>query len=743
MLEQNPSIYRFEDFELNAHKRLLLRNGQPVPLSSKALDLLLTLIASDGRALTKQELMESLWADQIVEDANLTVTMSHLRKALGEKAGDHRLIVTIPGHGYRFVGELKPRAAMIVEQHTVSEIVIDEDGPESEFAVTALAHAKPTGRSAAIAKQPGPKGDIKNRSRVYVIVAPALLICLALAVGYFLLRPKKPEAPFQRIRLTRLTNSGKVAAAAISPDSKLIAYVLGEADGNSLWVQQVGTASNIRIAPPTKAEVWGLTFSPDGSHVYFNLFASGKADPELFRVPSLGGVVEKIPTRAAEYITFSPDGKRFAYPAPDSAKGFNYLMVSDSDGGNLREIARKPTPNSFETEMRDASWSPDGKTIACVVNYWQADASYSSIVGVDVTSGAEKSLSRQRWYEVHSLDWLKDGSGLMISARDKPAANNQVWFLPYPEGEARRITNDLSQYDWLGAAASSGSLVAVQTNTNNRIFVGEENQDANDFKEIASEVSSLSPVAWTPDGKVVFRSDKSGNSNLWIMNSDGSDRRQLTVNADVLDLGLCVSPDGQHIVFASQRSGKIRIWQVDANGGNLSQLTDGEADAFPQCSPNGNSIVFQRGISSEQTLWTVPYSGGPASQITNSYAKWPAISHDGKAISYFTMANGEWRFAVIPSAGGPGLQSQVIPFSQSGNVLRWSPDDKALDYVSTVGGTANIWALPLDGSAPKQITNFKSYAVDSFFWAPDGKRLVVTRSEHLSDVILIENSPQP
>ena len=62
MIDQSSSTYRFEDFELDAHKRLLLRNGEPVQIPSKAFDLLLTLIESDGRALTKQELMESLWA---------------------------------------------------------------------------------------------------------------------------------------------------------------------------------------------------------------------------------------------------------------------------------------------------------------------------------------------------------------------------------------------------------------------------------------------------------------------------------------------------------------------------------------------------------------------------------------------------------------------------------------------------------------------------------------------------------
>jgi hypothetical protein len=108
--------------------------------------------------------MESLWPDQIVEDANLTVTMSLLRTALGEKANEHRLIVTIRGRGYRFVGELNPREALIVEQHMVSEILIDDAEQLNEFTATGLAHSKSAG-SAAIARQPRAEVVVKKRSR--------------------------------------------------------------------------------------------------------------------------------------------------------------------------------------------------------------------------------------------------------------------------------------------------------------------------------------------------------------------------------------------------------------------------------------------------------------------------------------------------------------------------------------------------------------------------------------------------
>src|SRR6266496_835982 len=132
MLEPERTIYTFDGFQLDARKRLLLRDGQPIQLKSKVFDLLLALVESGGREISKEELMERVWAGQIVEDANLTVTMSLLRKALGEKAHEHRFIVTIPGRGYRFVGESQAAEGLIVEQHTVSQIVIEQESNNGE-----------------------------------------------------------------------------------------------------------------------------------------------------------------------------------------------------------------------------------------------------------------------------------------------------------------------------------------------------------------------------------------------------------------------------------------------------------------------------------------------------------------------------------------------------------------------------------------------------------------------------------
>jgi len=120
--------FRFAEFELDAVKRLLLRNGEPVSLNPKAFEVLLVMVESRGDVLTKDDLLDKVWPDQIVEEGNLKVHISALRKVLGQSGNDNRFIVTVPGRGYTFVADLEdePEGEIIVESHSYSNIVIEE-----------------------------------------------------------------------------------------------------------------------------------------------------------------------------------------------------------------------------------------------------------------------------------------------------------------------------------------------------------------------------------------------------------------------------------------------------------------------------------------------------------------------------------------------------------------------------------------------------------------------------------------
>ncbi len=134
LASQNP--YLFAEFQLDPLRRVLLKDGRPVALNPKAVELLLALVARRAEVLSKDQLLSEVWPDQIVEENNLTVHISALRKALGEKKGEHQFIVTIPGRGYRFVASVREVSEddldLTIIEHTSAQIVIEEDETDGE-----------------------------------------------------------------------------------------------------------------------------------------------------------------------------------------------------------------------------------------------------------------------------------------------------------------------------------------------------------------------------------------------------------------------------------------------------------------------------------------------------------------------------------------------------------------------------------------------------------------------------------
>ncbi|MEP6704715.1 MAG: winged helix-turn-helix domain-containing protein, partial [Acidobacteriota bacterium] len=422
MKVRNQQIYSFDNFQLDAGNRQLRRGDIPLSLSAKAFDVLIALVENNGRLVTKDEIFANVWRDQIVEESNLTVHISQVRKALGENKNNPRYIETIPGYGYRFAGKVSnlEDEELVIETETLSRITIEKE----QISGAGIAEGEKT---SPLLDVPAP--PLLPVSAYQVLALGGFFVLLVSAFGFYYFNGAKPNPPFGKMKFARLTNSGQVSLATLSTDGKFVAYVLSESEGNSLWVRQVDAANDTRIVPPVKAEFWGLTFTPDGTHIYYNLFTSDKTDLEIFRIPSLGGVSEKIPNVIASYLSVSPDGKRIAYAQSDSPAGRNHLVVADADGKNQQVIASKDQPNTFEANAAVVSWSRDGETIACLVNHFEPDASYSSIIGINVRDGSETLLSEQRWYDLLSLEWLKDGSGLLVSGSDKMTGGSQIWFI--------------------------------------------------------------------------------------------------------------------------------------------------------------------------------------------------------------------------------------------------------------------------------------------------------------------------
>ena len=599
-------------------------------------------------------------------------------------------------------------------------------------------------------------GEIKrHKTGVLVGLVSLALIIVASVVallGYWLYKiasqplPNAREGASQQtatrsdMKISRLTSNGKTWSASISPDGKYAVYVM-ESDGKkSIWVRQISTSSNVQIVPAVEdTDYSNVVFSRDGEYVYYRLIDKSTPQSALYQIPVLGGTPRKLLTNIASVVGFSPDGKRFAFIRDDNAvSGEDQLMVANADGTNERKLAARKGEIFFG--FGGPAWSPDGKTIATPAGSYKGGLNFSVML-FDAESGEQREFPAQKWAEVGRIAWLADGSGLVVSAQESGALYYQIWLLSYPKGEARRVTNDLNSYTGVSLTADSNTMVARQSETASNLWTA-PGVDVSRAKQITTGRNGwygLYGLSWTPDGKVVYMSAVSGNMDIWISDADGSNQKQLTKDQRTNNY-LSVSPDGRTIVFVSDRAGMPSLWRMDIDGSNQRQLTSGQEDYWPQVTPDGRWIVFASWRSGKQALWKMPIDGGEPTQLTDKFTYWPVISPDGKLIAcgYDEQPGAPPRIALISIDGGDFVKTFDIPVTAAGP-FRWSGDGKAVLYRNTRNVITNIWAQPIDGTAPKQLTDNKSDQIFDFDLSRDGKQLVLSRGTVTSDVVLISN----
>jgi len=415
-------------------------------------------------------------------------------------------------------------------------------------------------------------------------------------------------------------------------------------------------------------------------------------------------------------------------------------MVANADGGDEHKLAARKLPNFFKS----LSWSPDGKALASAAGSFVP--SYNSyLVELSIETGKEKPISPHAWLFVGRVAWLSDGSGLILGASEQGSASfdsSQIWYVSYPGGEARRLTNDLNDYADASLTADSRRLVVVQSETVSNIWIvpSEDASRATQITRGVGQRDGWNGLAWTSEGKIIYASKASGNDDLWSMDQSGGNQTQLTANARI-NSQPAVSPDGRYLLFTSDRAGTPNIWRMDADGSNLKQLTSGSGENLAQTSPDGNWVLYTLPGAGKPTLWRVSINGGAPQQVTEKFTSSPAISPNGKLIACIyreDQANSSNRIALIPFEGGEPIKVFDEP-TRIGLLIRWTPDGRAVTYIATSAGVSNIWSQPMDGGAPKQLTNFKADQMFWFDWSRNGKQLAVSRGTVTSDVVLISN----
>ena len=578
-------------------------------------------------------------------------------------------------------------------------------------------------------------GMKRHKTAAVLIVASLAIATVGLIVGLSRLTSKP-----QTVRITLVPHTDRADHVAISPNGEYIAYAeladVGKPDaGHSLWVQEVATNKSVVIVPPANVDYRGLTYSPDGADLFYI------SKQVLYRIPANGGEITKVLAAVGNSISFAPDGTQFAF-VRSSTQDQTVLMVANVDGSEERVVATRTRPDYLNWP----AWSPDGRLIACVTGV-QSKSRQLTVIGFAVPTGEEKRITEQKWDGSSGrMTWLPDGSSLlMVTAQEN--AGSDIWQIPYPSGEAHRITSDpdYTYYD-LSLTRDGKKLVTIKYVLRSSLWVMPEGNHG-EARPIASGELHRH-VAWTPDGKILYTSNNAstiGDSrDIWIMNGDGTERKQLTAGAGD-NRQPEPSADGRYIIFSSSRAnqGAHNLWRMNMDGSNPLQLTHGRGEGQPAPSPDGRWLVYSEGgpytTPEQKTIWKVSMDGGKPVQLCDRPSSGAAVSPDGTQIAcwYQPDAASPMKIALIPFAGGPPTKIFDV-FRTTIHPVRWSLDGQAIHYIDARPFVANIWSQPISGGPPKQLTQFTSERLEGFDWSRAGQ-LICSRSHSLQDVVMISN----
>ncbi len=547
-----------------------------------------------------------------------------------------------------------------------------------------------------------------------------------------------PAAPTQ-FNFRQLTFNGQVQDAALSRDGRFLAYAEATPAGPALHTLAIATGSDVEIVPPGNGCCRSPAIAPDDSRVYF------WANDWIEAAPLLGGPVQKIIAHAATGAGFSPGGRRIAFVYERPADIFPDLAVANADGTGMRIVARGTPQAGFISyhfgggEASAPAWSPDGRRIAAST---LATTSTNEIFAavVSLGNGRMRPLAPPTADgEILSLAWAPDGSGLFATASANGASPPQLWYAAWPSGRLTRLTDDLSGYNGVSVSAAGstlGSLVTLHAAPQYSLDAGRP-----------GAMSAISPanatyqsqIAWLPSGRLILTRNLDGGDQLWIEDANGGNARALVTTASFTPAVPAGTAAGQ-IVFTSGSG----LWRVNPDGTGLTRIAAANAGFVPAVGIAGGSVLaFSANGAGQQFAVRVPVAGGAARQVWNGYlyADGTAISPHGRRLFAVSKApDGSHAPVILDLTKTPPTVTHLPPFfTVPANYVTgqyaWTPDGKAISYVRRQGLVDNLWAMPVAGGKPYELTHFQHFQIAGYAWAPDG-RLAISSGQNNTDAVL-------
>jgi Tol biopolymer transport system component len=589
--------------------------------------------------------------------------------------------------------------------------------------------------AAAVAERPSSAStptinapEVSKRKFPIIAIAAVLVVLGLLGLAAYKWAKRSPSLNLQGMQITKLTDSGKAQRAAIAPDGHYIVYALADGGQQSLWVRNVASKSDVQILAPDDVTFRGLNFSADGNYIYFVRSDKRRAFySDLFMMPVLGGAPHLILQDLDTPISFSPDGKQFAFMR-GTLQGMVEVHTASQDGTNQKLLASFYAGAPF---FNGATWSPDGATI--VASTIQSAKEVKWILSAIRVADGQVTPFYSNSDGIGQPVWLPDGNSLIVPVTLTNESRSQLSLIAFPGGQVSHFTNDLSDYgEPLDLTRDGRSLVALERRQVSHIWVLPHGQ-ASQAKQITFGDLPDTLVNPGPAGKLLVL----GNARqVELIGMDGGQRTPvLPQSRTVTTFSTC---GDRYIVLDTYTGTKVELWRTDADGTNPIKLADD--GIFPACTQDGKWIFY---AAASGNFFRAASEGGKPSEIKIPHlvgAPQVTPSPDGKWLAYVykeESPSAPVKMAVVSSEGGTPIH--LLPFPNLARDVHWSPDGKSLQYHLARNGASNIWDQPLSGAPAKQITDFPSGLIFDFAWSNDGKELYVAKGERTSDVVLISN----
>jgi Tol biopolymer transport system component/DNA-binding winged helix-turn-helix (wHTH) protein len=739
MSHQSKHLYEFGPFQLDAGERLLMRESESVPLTPKAFDLLLALVEHHGRLLEKDELLKKVWPDTIVEETNLSYNISLIRKALGEGENGEKYIETLPKRGYRFVAGVREMGAKQVE--------INE---------AAARHAEvETRREPIISKA--------KRHRKSALLA---LVVLVIAFGgiafglYKFITRSQSESSGSEPKIIPLTSlPGRESQPTFSADGNQIAFVWrNEKDGRSdIYVKLIDAENKIQLTnkmadgeSPTEEYLFPIcqinstdevspAWSPDSRSIAFL-----RRSPEgngVYVVSALGGVERKIGVVFADlawpsFLHWSPDGKFLVVEdksAPQEPFGIFLLSVTTGEKQRLTS----PPPGVYGDF--NATYSPDGKTIA-----------FNRLIGKNVADlylvpAAGGAARRLTWLNrgINGFAWTPDSREIIFSSTTS-FEYGVLLRVSVPQGTPKRLAGSGHGISNPAISRQGNRLAYTQFLGDTNIWRLDLSSSSKDRGRLPTMFISSTRLdleaRYSLDGKkIVFISNRSGTSQIWVCDSDGSSNLRQLTDLDSHNGEPNWAPDSRYIAFDSRIKGNADIYVISAEGGQPRALTtEPSDDVTPSWSGDGRWVYFSSNRGGSLQIWKAPAEGGQAVQVTKLGGFLGRESVDGKFVYYVKDRGipGIWRVPVES-----GEEVLVLTHHNAGLGRAWTVVKEGIYFA-----TAEDPAKPLIefySFATRKVTKVASLAKpfsSGLSVSRDGRWLIYAQVDQSgSDIMLMEN----